>query len=116
MACLREIIRGVVFDINRTFVSGDIILPKVVGLSGKSKTLFGQKESFFPPTGTVFRRQASCAILDWCLLDDVTVRMPAYQTISGDISEGYPRVSRMDGWWLGTNTISKIKYGRQIKI
>lgn len=62
VACLLEIIRGVVFDIKRTFVSGDGILPKVVGLSGKRKTLFGHKESFFPLTGTVFRRQASCAI------------------------------------------------------
>lgn len=62
VACLREIIKGVAFDNNRTFVSGDIILPKVVGLSGKSRMLFGQKESFFPQTGTVFRRCAICSV------------------------------------------------------
>lgn len=62
VACLREIIKGVTFDNSRTFVSGDIILPKVAGLSGKSRTLFGQTESFFPLTGTVFRRCAICSV------------------------------------------------------
>ena len=72
--------RGVFFDNNRTFVSGEIILPKVVALSGNSKTLLGQTESFFPLTGTVFRRQASHAIPPHCLPNDVTMRMPEFKS------------------------------------
>ena len=67
VACRREIISGVVFDSKRTFVSGEIVLPKVVALLGKSRMLFGQKESFSPLTGAVFLRQASCAIIAWAV-------------------------------------------------
>lgn len=62
VACRREIIKGVLFDNNRTSASAEMTLPKVVALSGNNKMLLGQNESFFPQTGTVLRRQASYAI------------------------------------------------------
>lgn len=102
VACRREIISGVVFDNKRTFVSLEIILPKVIALFGKSKTLFGQKESFSPLTGTVFLRQASYAITAWascftdCLPNDATMRMLEQQDYLAGGRQSNLRPSRVE--------------------